>query len=453
MKISKILTFGLSLSLLAACGSAKSNASENGKITDGKDYIAKNEKGDKTDTLQKLYDSMYDNEEVFTLLIAEIAKQELGLEYNKTTHTWTDTIEDDYDYDEIIDERRLDYLNETSTEYTSTNATNGLVTIFDEELLVKTLTKNGYSIACSAGYGPTLKADWTYDEANKFLCNYTDLYEKTIDNQILIDLLSEKYILEESITSITKQQVRKVNYLKISKGNYSTVIGEDDNKSLKEDNLSSDFIYDTVLPGLKAGTLTLEDVEKTWINYQKETIEFDAESACSYDSDSSYTECNTYTDNSTIALEDGIKREVLNVLNTEYFFENVFTKADTSAFNEAINGHLFSDKTESRLKTINGKSYLVSTALPAGQKVFTDENIIITDATNSSYILLEVTIIDEDTTDKALLLEGAHAVIADSDELFEEALKYYLSEYKVTVHTSAFEEYLEQSFPSVKFYR
>ena len=194
MKFSKILTFGLSLSLLAACGSSKSNASKNGKITDGKDYIAKNNKGDKTNTLQELYDSMYDNEEVFTLVIAEIAKQELGLEYNKTTHTWTDKVEDDYDYDQIINERRREYLDITSEEYESTNATNGLVTIFDEELLVETLTKNGYSIACSAGYGPTLNADWTYDEANKFLCNYTDLYEKTIDNQILIDLLSSKQI-------------------------------------------------------------------------------------------------------------------------------------------------------------------------------------------------------------------------------------------------------------------
>ena len=64
MKFNKILTFGLSLSLLAACGSATSNASKNGKVTDGKDYIAKNNKGNKTDTLQDLYDSMYDNEEV-----------------------------------------------------------------------------------------------------------------------------------------------------------------------------------------------------------------------------------------------------------------------------------------------------------------------------------------------------------------------------------------------------
>ena len=176
MKFSKILTFGLSLSLLAACGSAKSNASENGKITDGKDYIAKNNKGNKTDTLQELYDSMYDNEEVFSLLIAEIAKQELGLEYNKTTHTWTDTIEDDYEYDQLINERRKDYLEEASAEYSSTKATNGLATMFDEELLVQTLTKNGYVIACANGYGPKLNADWTYDEANKFLCNYTDLY-------------------------------------------------------------------------------------------------------------------------------------------------------------------------------------------------------------------------------------------------------------------------------------
>ena len=453
MKFNKILTFGLSLSLLAACGSQKSNASKKGKITDGKDYIAKNNKGDKTDTLQKLYDSMYDNEEVFTLVVAEIAKQELGLEYNKTTHTWEDTIEDDYDYDTIINERRLDYLNDTAASYTSTNATNGLVTLFDEELLVETLTKNGYSIACSAGYGPTLNADWTYDEANKFLCNYTDLYEKTIDNQILIDLLSEKYILDQSITTLTKEQVRKVNYLKINKGTYSTVEGADDNQALKENNLSSDFIYDTVLPGLKAGTLTLEQVEEMWINYQKETIEFNAKSACSYDTDSSYTECNSYTDNSTISLEDGIKREVLNALNSEYHFENVLTKADTTTFNEAINGHLFSDKTASRLKTINNKTYLVSTALPAGQKVFSDENAIITDTTNNQYIILEVTIIDEKTTDKALLLEAAHAVAKTNDEIFEEALKHYLSEYKVTVHTIAFEEYLEQSFPSVKFYR
>ena len=453
MKFNKILTFGLSLSLLAACGSATSNASKNGKVTGGKDYIAKNDKGNKTDTLQDLYDSMYDNEEVFTLLVAEIAKQELGLEYNKTTHTWNDTIEDDYDYDQIINERRKDYLEVASADYTSTKATNGLVTIFDEELLVETLTKNGYSIACSAGYGPTLKADWTYDEANKFLCNYTDLYEKTIDNQILIDLLSEKYILDESITSITKQQVRKVNYIAISQGNYSTVEGEEENKSLKEDNLASDFVYDTVLPGLKNGTLTLEDVEEMWINFQKEAIEFKASDACNYDTDSSYTECNSYTENSTISLEDGIKREVFNALTNEYYFEDVVTKADTSVFNEAINGFLFSDSTASRLKEINGKKYLVSTALPAGQKVFTDENAVITDKTNSKFMFIEVTIIDADTEDKDLLLEAAHAVVANNDELFEEALKFYLSEYKVTVHTEAFEEYLEQAFPSVKFYR
>ena len=97
-KISKILTFGLSLSLLAACGSSKANYSEYGKVTDGKDYIAKNEDGDKTGTIQDLYNSLYYNEEVFNLVLAAMAKQELGLSYNTTTHTWTDSKEDDYDY-------------------------------------------------------------------------------------------------------------------------------------------------------------------------------------------------------------------------------------------------------------------------------------------------------------------------------------------------------------------
>ena len=455
-KLSKVLTFGLSLSLLAACGSTTSNASKNGTITGGDSYIGKNDSGKKTGTLQDLYNSMYDNEEAFNYLLAEIAKQELGLSYDKTTHTWTDTVEDDYNYASIINERRVDYLEETSSEYTSTRATNGVVETFDEERLVETLTKNGYTIACTAGYGPTLNEDWTYNESKKYLCNYTDLYEKTIDNQILIDLLSEKYILDESITSLTKQQVRKVNYLSIDKGTYSTVEGTGDDEKLKENNLSSDFVYDVVLAGLKSNK-TLEDIETIWKSYQTATIDFKAynkeNAACSYDTDSSYEKCREFTDNSAISLTEGVKRAKLEVLDSEYYFEDVLTNSDTTVFNESINGYLFSTTTASRLKTVNGKSYLVSTALPAGQKVFSDENIIITDTTNSKYIFLEVTIIDENTEDAGLLLEAAHAVIADNDELFEDALTHYLNKYKVTVHTELFEDYLEQSFPSVKFYR
>ena len=451
-KISKILTFGLSLSLLAACGSSKANYSEYGKVTDGKDYIAKNEDGDKTGTIQDLYNSLYDNEEVFNLVLAAMAKQELGLSYNTTTHTWTDSKEDDYDYVSIIDERRNDYLEETSGEYKSTKATSGIVEVFDEKELVETLVKNGYTIPCTSGYGPTLKADWTYDEDKKFLCDYTNLYEKTIDNQVLIDLLTERYILDESINSITKSQVRKVKYLTIAKGNFSTVDGEGEDAELNENNLSSDFVYDTVLDGLKDGS-TLESFENVWKSYQTETIAFKADDACSYESNSSYTECSTYTDNSTISLEEGVKRETLGVLNTEYYFEDVLTKADTSVFTETINGYLFSTTTESRLKTVGDNSYLVSTALPAGQKTFTDENIIVTDSTNNKYYFIDVTIIDEDTEDKDLLLEAARAVIADNDDLFEDALTFYLNKYKVTVHTSSFEDYLEQNYPSVKFKR
>lgn len=453
-KLSKILTFGLSLSLLAACGSSKSNASEFGKITNGKDYIAQNEDGKKTGTLQDLYENLYTNEEAFNLLVAEIAKQELGLTYNKTTHTWTESnTEDDYDYVALINERRAEYLDLTSAEYNSSNATSGIVSIFDEELFVETLTKNGYSIGCTNGYGPTLNSDWTYDEDKKFLCDYTDLYEKTLDTQILVDLLSEKYVLEESITSITKQQVRKVKYLSLAKGTYSTVEGENEEKEVNDKNLTSDFVYDVVLAGLKNNTKTLEDIETIWKNYQKETIEFKAEDACSYDSDSSYTECSSYTDNATISLEDGVRRQVLEVLNTKYVFEDVLTNTDTSVFNEEINGFLFSDTTASRLKTVGGKSYLVSTALPAGQKVFTDENIIITDSTNNKYQFIEVTIIDEDTEDADLLLEAAKVVVENDSTIYDDALEFYLNKYKVTVHTSSFEEFLEQSFPNIKFYR
>ena len=453
-KLSKILTFGLSLSLLAACGSSKSNASEFGKITDGKDYIAQNNDGGKTGTLQDLYENLYSNEEAFNLLVAEIAKQELGLTYNKTTHTWSEAdTEDDYDYVEIIKERRAEYLDLTSKEYTSSNATSGIVTLFDEEILVETLTKNGYTIGCSNGYGPTLNSDWTYDEDKKFLCDYTDLYEKTLDTQILIDLLSEKYILEENITSITKQQVRKVKYLSLAKGTYETVEGENEDRKINDTNLTSDFVHDVVLAGLKDGSKSLEDIEAIWKGYKTSAIEFKAEDACSYDSDSSYTECSSYTDNATISLEDGVRRQVLEVLNDTYVLEDVLTNTDTSVFNETINGFLFSDTTASRLHTVNGKTYLVSTALPAGQKVFTDENIIITNTANSSYQFIEVTIIDENTEDADLLLEAAKVIVENDAEAYEDALEFYLSKYNVTVHTESFEEFLEKSFPSIKFYR
>ena len=449
-KLNKVLTFGLSLALLTACGAKASNSSKFGKITDGKDYIAKNDSGKKTDTLQDLYESLYDNEEVFNLVLAEIAKAELGLSYNTTTHTWTDGTEDDYDYAAIIDERRVEYLNKTTTEYKSTDATDGIVSIFDEESFVETLRKNGYTVDCSNGYGPVLNNDWTYDEDKKYLCDYTNLYEKTLDAQILIDLLTEHYVLTESVSDITKANVRKVKYLEVSTGNYSTVTGTGEEKKLVDTNNASDFVYDVVLKGLKNNE-TLESFEETWKQYQLDTIDFKAEDACSYETNSSYTECSTYTDNSTISIEDGVKREKLKVLNSEYYFEKVLTNANTSMFNDAINSYLFSDKTASRLKTVGGNSYLVSTAISAGATSFDDQNIVITDKTNSKYLFMDVTIIDENTEDKALLLEAANAVILADTELFEEAITYYLNEYKVTVHTSSFEEWLEQNYPSVKF--
>jgi len=322
-KFNKICAFLLTATLLVGCGKEK-DKTVSALPSNGSTSVATSGK-EKTGTFEKLYQTLYSDSKVMDHIFDEIAKQELlkGMEQTEL--------------DAIIAERRQETLEDFAEkdEYKDTSLTNGVISLFNEKLLVRELRLSGLNIPCANNeYGPEINADYTYKEGKVFKCDYTEYFEKKVDSAILQHLLIEKYIREVKPNTLDKNETVKVKYLAIPSADYEYLAEKDPLVSYVEleagvtpaighyvktgENTYVEITASNSTEYLGTGTYTyytkvetpqyekatartkqfmidavkalvegktLEEIEETWEANKKEVEQFTYEKACPFDAD------------------------------------------------------------------------------------------------------------------------------------------------------------------------
>lgn len=478
-KFNKLFTLLLTGTLLAGCNSNKDKTAS-ASITDSKTNVATSGK-EKTSTLGDLYNTLYTDSSVMENLFATIAKQEL----------LKDMTEDELNT--LIAERRQELLEENieNEEYQDTSLSNGVVSLFNEKLFVRSLRKKGYSITCANNYGPEIEGNYSYKDGTIFKCDYSDYFAKELDNSILKTLLIEKYIKVEKPKTLTKNKTVKVKYLSIPSADYETVVSGDpeisyvaleesvtpaighyakkdssyieitsensteylDNAEYtngfyqrvetetfeKETGRTKQFMIEAV-KDLLAG-ITLEDIEEKWQENIKKVEQYTYNNACPFDTSkldtgSSHASvedaCGAYTNNGAYSDDIGLKLKLHEIEETKYVHDEVIDSSAT-ILNSDIITSLFSDNVEEKLYSLTTGSttkYLISSSKAVGSE-YTSNDIIVNDSSNSYYYIIQVELINGDLNDEV----ASEAALKDEGA-------HYLAENNSSIISAALEFYL-----------
>lgn len=240
------------------------------------DQLVVNNDGSELDLNNNNYDVVYDNliedgvvnTTVFSDVMFKIASKELESYYTGEDAIFTEE-EFNAEVDKLINEKLYDYI--SSTSYQTDNH-------FDERKLVLSLTANLYDITPrkdasgnDADYNvgevvftPETKAAALEEgklggdssalaEGEILHYDYTDYKERVLKREVYTQLLTSKYIEDESYSSLGRAYSRKVSYIAIAK---------DETHPDAAKNTIDAFVNEYVTKG--NGTVDLNDLAKLW---------------------------------------------------------------------------------------------------------------------------------------------------------------------------------------------
>lgn len=232
----KIKLFGIATMLftLVSCGDIVA------KPSNKDDQLVVNKDGSSLDLRNNNYDVVYDdliedgviNTTVFSDLMYKIATKELASYYTGDDAIFT---EDEFnaEVEKLVNEKLYDYI--SSTTYQTENR-------FDERKLVLSLTQNLYNITPRKDangkdvdyntdevvFTPETKAaaleegtlggdSSTFKDGEILHYDYSDYKDRVLKREVYTQLLTAKYIEDESYSSLGRAYSRKVSYIAISK--------------------------------------------------------------------------------------------------------------------------------------------------------------------------------------------------------------------------------------------
>ena len=418
-----------SVLLLAGCSCNKENEDINIKanINNGDVTVLSGLK-EKVEnvTLQQIYDDLkanHGNKYAANKLLEIIAEQELA------DPKWQER------YVAKMEEKLLEMAKGTDYQV------NG---VFNEELFVKSLESQLYTVTCENGYGPTYKdveidglvvEDASIDKY--LLCDYVDYEERALKVQVITELLNEKYIydkvLEDKANLLSTKKARLVEYLSI----------------ISSESESFEFITDAVKQLSEENSqITLLDVEKQWVEKLEEDIKAKYDKINTKD-DSNGSTMQDFTNGYKYSKEEGLRIKVSAIEASSYYEKKVITSDNKSILNDTLVEKILSEnvldsKAEKTIK-INGSYYLVSPL--AGSNIDVND-IRITDTANSKYYLVKVDVIDSIEDEEAY---EAVKVLATNSTLVGDSISYYLEKNKnnISVHDEEIYAYLKTQYSDI----
>lgn len=482
-KFNKLFTLLLAGTLLVGCANDKKET-VSASVSNGDTSIATSGK-EKTETLEDLYKTLYSDSKVMDNVFEAIARTELLKDYMT-----------EEELNAVIEERRQEILevNIDKAEYKDASLTNGVISLFNEKLLVRDLRLDGFDIPCTNNvYGPEINADYSYKEGKVFKCDYTEYFEGKVDNAILQHLLIEKYIKTEKENTLDKNKTVKVKYIAIPTADYNVIVEVDptitydeleagvtpavghyakesdtyveitnENSATyiggtysgkyyervetpnyeKQTARTKQFMFEAVKDLVAGGTL--EDIEAKWEENKKEVEQYTYDNACPFDTSkldgsgsthaSSEEACSAYTNNGAYADYIGLALKLHEIEKTEYVHEEVIDSSAT-ILNADIVASLFSENVEEKLHTLSEGSnvkYLVSSSVAVGNK-YSANDIIVNDSSSSYYYIIQVETISSELDDEV----AAEAALKDEGA-------YYLAEKNSKIISAALEFYLSK---------
>ena len=413
-KKSKFLVGFLLLgSLIAGCsnGSVDTHAD----VSFGSEVITTN-KGDNL-TVAELYNYILENQNdaIAKTVLVKIMESELNLKNDQAMKNL---------YKKYLN----NYFKETFVDGTSYKV-NGE---FSEDLLVKYLNSESYSIKCGAGFNAG-----DLDNTN-FSCDYSDYIEKEVNYDIYVKMLKLKYLLNEKADLINKSNGRRVT-------SYTVAKGSDDNevRELLETYAQSfvdnkDSTDETVIKNIEdvAEAKRKKDLEEVSEHY--------AYVSTSQDSSSGYTYLDKFTKcgDKRCSLEEGKEYQDKLIMDKEYFTTKVVISSNTDILYEDAREILFSDNVNDYLYEIGSEKYLMSPAyFEENDKRIND--IVLYDSANSNYYFATVETINSLSSfdDKVAVAELLLDKVTDSIvfnycyenleiEIFDKDIReYFVSKY------------------------
>lgn len=379
-KKSKFLVGFLLLgSLIAGC--SKGSVDTHADVSFGDEVVTTN-KGDNL-TVAELYNYVLENQSdaIAKTVLVKILESKLDL--NNTSNQ---------------DMKNLykKYLNEYFKTTFVDNDTYKFNGEFSEDLLVKYLKSESYSIKCGSGFNA---GDL---DATTFACDYSDYIEKEVNYDIYVKMLKIKYLLNEKTDLINKSNGRRVVYYTVAKGSNDNEVRElleTYVKSFEENKESTD---ETVIKNIEdvAEAKRKKDLEEVSEHY--------AYVSTSQDSSSGYTYLDKFTKcgDKRCSLEEGKEYQDKLIMDKEYYTTKVVISSNTDVLYAGARDILFSDNVNDYLYQIGNSKYLMSPAyFDDNDKRIND--IILYDAANSNYYLATVETINSSSSfdDKVAVAE------------------------------------------------
>lgn len=277
---------------------------------------------------------------------------------------------------------------------------------FSEDILVKYLKSESYSITCDS---TTDGLDTTY-----FSCNYSDYISKEVNYDIYMKMLKVKYILEEKTSLLDKNKARKISYFSESKNSdYTTRTSFE--KYIEDIKKNYDNEGKDVLTSMNeiADSFKLKDLEKIDTEYKK---------LSTYDDNSSFTYLQKYTTcgNKRCSIVEGKKYQEDLINSKKYLTSEIIIKSNTSSLFEAARNILFGDNLNDYLYEVGDKKFLVSPSFDGNSEISLDD-LVVYDGSDK-YYLITVETIDSNTgsfEDKVSVAELLIDSVSDSTILSE----------------------------------
>lgn len=288
---------------------------------------------------------------------------------------------------------------------------------FDEELLVKYLKSEGYTITCDGG-------DNLLDEP--FTCNYTNYIEQEVNYDIYLKMLKIQYILNNDNNLIDKSQSRKISYYSVkrsSTADYETRENLENNLVSISENYNSDneeLIRD------------LEDIAN--LNRKKDLEELNTQyEKVSTSNDTTFTYLNKFTTcgDKKCTLEEGKTYQDSLVLSKDYLVTTVVNKNNSEVLYEEARDVLFSKNINNYLYEIGNAKYLISPAY-INDEVNSMKDVILFDSSTSTYYIVIVEVLDSNTEnfdDKVSMAE----LLIDNVSV-SNVLDYYFEKSEVEIY-------------------
>lgn len=277
---------------------------------------------------------------------------------------------------------------------------------FSEDILVKYLKSESYSITCDS---TTDGLDTTY-----FSCNYSDYISKEVNYDIYMKMLKVKYILEEKTSLLDKNKARKISYFSESKNSdYTTRTSFE--KYIEDIKKNYDNEEKDVLTSMNeiADSFKLKDLEKIDTEYKK---------LSTYDDNSSFTYLQKYTTcgNKRCSIVEGKKYQEDLINSKKYLTSEIIIKSNTSSLFETARNILFGDNLNDYLYEVGDKKFLVSPSFDGNSEISLDD-LVVYDGSDK-YYLITVETIDSNTgsfEDKVSVAELLIDSVSDSTILSE----------------------------------